>query len=104
MAIALNAHPLTAGMCMCFFNKKLCVFFEINSIFASLFSLSSTTWNSSGSGNARKEPNRSQYFDGSSDSFDDEDDQDDNEQAISVSSRGRPRKLSSKVRRYFRDQ
>lgn len=28
MAIALNAHPLTAGMCMCFFNEKLCVFFR----------------------------------------------------------------------------
>lgn len=66
----------------------------------SLRLLSSTTWNSLGSGNPRKDGNRSQYFEGSSDSFDDDED-DDAEQAISVSSRGRHRRISSKVRRYF---
>lgn len=61
----------------------------------------STTWNSSGSGN----PRRSQYFEGESSNsdFDDDDDDDDAEKSISISSRGRVRKMSSKVRGYFRE-
>lgn len=51
--------------------------------------------------NPRREVHRSQYFDESSESFDEDDD--DDEQQISVSSRGRVRKISSKVRGYFRE-
>lgn len=63
----------------------------------------STTWNSLGSGNPRREVNRSNYFvhDSSNDEFDEEDDN--GEEQISISSRGRVRKISSKVRGFFRE-
>lgn len=99
MVIALNVRPPIAGWY--YFERT---FFLSNlrnrSIFQCFSLFNSNTWNSLGSGSTRKEGNRSQYFEGSSDSFDDEDD-DENEQAISVSSRGRHRKISSRVRRYF---
>lgn len=66
----------------------------------------STTWNSSGTGNPRREVNKSQYFEGDDSSNDDYDENDDDEEAeeqISISSRGRVRKISSKVRGYFRE-
>lgn len=57
----------------------------------------SNTWNSSGSGSSRRDGTRSQYFeDSNSDS--------DEIQLPSVSSRGRVRKISSKVRGYFCDR
>lgn len=64
----------------------------------------STTWNSSGTGNPRRDPNSSNYLeeDTSNDEFDDDDDENGEEQ-ISISSRGRVRKISSKVRGYFRE-
>lgn len=55
------------------------------------------------SGNTREEAHHLQNFDESSDSLDDENENNENEQEIGVSSRGRQRKLSSKVRRYFRE-
>lgn len=69
------------------------------------FHYNSTTWNSSGTGNPlrREVQQRSQYFEGDSDSFEEDDDDDEAEQSISISSRGRVRKISSKVRGYFRE-
>lgn len=56
------------------------------------------TWNSSGSGLTRKAP----YFESDSSNSDYGDENDENDQQeISVSSRGRIRKISSKVRGYF---
>lgn len=74
-------------------------------LYLNLFLLhsSSTTWNSSGTGNPRREVTRSQYQeDDTSDSFVEEEDED-GEQSVSISSRGRIRKISSKVRGYFRE-
>lgn len=100
-----NDRPHTAGMypidyCRSFLKDKKS---KRNDFFH--FLSHSTTWNSLGSGNPRKDVTRTQYFGSSSDSLDDEDDDNDNdnEQAISVSSRGRQRKISSKVRRFLRD-
>lgn len=54
----------------------------------------SNTWNSSGSGSSRREGTRSQYFEESNSESDEI-------QLPSVSSRGRVRKISSKVRGFF---
>ncbi|XP_031621174.1 bromodomain and WD repeat-containing protein 3 isoform X2 [Contarinia nasturtii] len=57
-----------------------------------------TTWNSSGTGNPRREVNKTYYGDETSNSdFDDEDEE--AEEQISISSRGRVRKISSKIRK-----
>lgn len=82
--------------CMSFF--KLIFFFNFGPNH-------STTWNSSGTGNPRRDPNSSNHLeeeDSSNEDFDDDDDENGEEQ-ISISSRGRVRKISSKVRGYFRE-
>ncbi|XP_055320942.1 bromodomain and WD repeat-containing protein 3 isoform X2 [Sitodiplosis mosellana] len=62
-----------------------------------------TTWNSSGSGNptTRREVNKGQYFEGDSSNsdFDENDDEEEAEEQISISSRGRVRKISSKMKK-----
>lgn len=108
IVIERNGKQLRAGMYNTIHVYKLIYpIYSPHLIDTEIFSIDSTTWNSSGSGNPtpRREVNKSQYFEGDSSNsdFDENDDEAEEEEQISISSRGRVRKISSKVRGYFRE-